>query len=228
MAKKPNEITINIFNRRKKRARSRVRVKPKMSLGRPGEPVKQWPLSEQCKAAIWLYGWLEEWLRALTGATQEQLDIINSGISSVTAGGIRAVLTEIVVAVLAVLVITPGPTIDDLVIAPFIFFMAQALAWALYEYGVVPQYTVADIEGALIKVQVVKDDIICQLSQVQISVGLDAAFENAIASAGLSIEQKILCRAIFNDTVLLSLYYTRWFWPSFNDEQLSQISGDCC
>jgi hypothetical protein len=182
----------------------------------------------QCKMAIWIYSWLQGNVDMLGNTTMGWtiLTALRTGAGSLVVRAFLPYITSGAVFVLS-LILTPGLDPGDAVVTAITFWVTTALISAVSaiqsEHITQPLF-----QDALPKIQNDQHNIICRLSQA--SNGLEAQQElsKVLATIGLSFEQQTLIKPFVPKAFLTMLFFTADWWPSFDDDVLTDITSTCC
>lgn len=177
-----------------------------------------------CKVAIWLYGWVDEWLQS-TGEFSTEFDWIlraaNTGVSSV----LGSILGKRLAAVFA-LIGTPGLTPDD----PFIVMMGDMIGRGIFFLageGLINKVTVETIPTTTAKFTAKRDEFICALAQGGTPEDV-ATRLNQFFLDNFELSERVLLKMFIPDTFLNLFHYSADWWPSFETDYLATISETCC
>lgn len=188
------------------------------------------PLSDrQCRTAVWLYYWLDEYLAALSVDEADSLLYwLNRAIEGLVEGGVRRIAAEAFLAIIAALIVTPGvdPTDPVIVLASTLF--AEGFVEVLEKAGIVPQFSAAQVADAHAKLTANKQAIICAMASYGRVSDLQYFALRQLAYSGFDWQQRLLAGAILNPTMLGLLLQTASWWPSFDENFLAGISEGCC
>lgn len=191
------------------------------------------PISDrQCKMATWIYTWVEGIFDTFANSTTG--DVLLTIIANIPAGPLYALILSVVTPVVAAAVTfvlaalgTPG-VLDEVPLSILAGIVAYALTSVITNQTVVKNFTKPTATKILEQIQLGKDDIICALSKAGDPYEAKAEYEKVLTTLDLSITQRSIAIVFVPNQFINMLFYTAEWWPSFDENILSNISANCC
>ncbi len=187
----------------------------------------------QCRTAIFLYQWVYSSADGL--ANTEGGNLLLSLMRSDLVGealkiGIARAVTPVILVILGLLATALTITIPPSVAAAIALVVGSVfVAFTVEQFSKDPVSTTG-AQATVDKLPVMQDAIICALSKATDGEAAYAAYQSVIADTayGLESSQQNFLYSLMPPHLLAVLWWQPDWWPSFDDDVLSNITANCC
>lgn len=188
----------------------------------------------QCRAAIWIYRWIYDTANGLanTGSGNVILNLLQShGVQEAIKSRFVIAFTPVVVLIITAICGALSISVPQVAVMEVITgTLAGFLVYHFLDKYAQAQISVVGAQRAVAKLPEMQDEIICLLSKATDSSVCYEDYQLLLGKSeyGLSDAQQTFLVAVLPPEVLGMLFYSPNWFPSFDEDTLSNITANCC